>query len=41
MREPTETKLQLFPVYDLTSEAPWDPKDLDNEDPSPKHFRGD
>ncbi len=42
MREPTEEELQFLPIFDITSDTPWDPKDIDeDENPSNNHFRGD
>ncbi len=41
LRESTGEELQLLPIFDITSDTTWDPKDLDDEDPSTNHFKGD
>ncbi len=41
IRNPTKEELQLLPLFDITSDSPWDPKDLGDEDHSTNHFRGD
>ncbi len=41
IRATSDEKLPTLPMVDITSDQPWDPKALDDEDVSSNHFRGD
>ncbi len=41
LRETTDEDLQQWPILYFTSDDPWDPQVLDNQDPNPNHFRKD
>ena len=41
LREPTDEDLLTWPIFDITSDDPWDPSLLQDPDSSTNHFRGD